>query len=211
MFVCKHGEVSFHYCPALLTKISVGAPCQLPQPRNAARQMNQRQPGGSSVPRKSPERQRRAGGERGRDSLPGTKEDGGAPLLKASTGHWQPTFKPAGISSCLFLPLTVLGDAVRSAGRGGKCRPPAPWEGGEPVSLCPRTGMRDLFGAGAQPPCFSHVAPVAGNGAVGGWHSPSVVARRGAGSYLQPRQGIFQGADGDPARMGASSAPLWAE
>lgn len=53
MFVCKHGEVSFHYCPALLTKISVGAFCQLPQPRNAAWQMNQRQPGSRSLPQKS--------------------------------------------------------------------------------------------------------------------------------------------------------------
>lgn len=54
MFVCKHGEVSFHYCPALLTKISVGASCQLLQPRIAARQMNQRQPGSGSVPQEPP-------------------------------------------------------------------------------------------------------------------------------------------------------------
>lgn len=40
--------------PGALDKISVGASCQLPQPRIAARQMNQRQPGGSSLPREPP-------------------------------------------------------------------------------------------------------------------------------------------------------------
>lgn len=61
MFVCKHSEVSFHYCPALLTKISVGAFCQIPQPRNTARQMNQRQPGSRSLPQKFSLRVQQAG------------------------------------------------------------------------------------------------------------------------------------------------------
>lgn len=47
--------------PGALDKISVGAFCQLPQPRNAARQMNQRQPGSRSLPQKSSLGVRRAG------------------------------------------------------------------------------------------------------------------------------------------------------
>lgn len=47
--------------PGSLDKISVGAFCQLPQPHNAARQMNQRQPESRSVPQKSFLGVRRAG------------------------------------------------------------------------------------------------------------------------------------------------------
>lgn len=88
----------FHYCPALLTKISVGASCQLPQPRSAARQMNQRQPGSGSVPREFPVRERRAGAG---DALPGTNGHGAAPHFKASTGHRQPaSSQPASLAAC---------------------------------------------------------------------------------------------------------------
>lgn len=65
-------------------------------------------------------RGRRAGAERGTDSPPGTDGDGAAPLFKASTGHWQPTFSPPASVAVCFSPLAVLG--AMCAGRGERRR-----------------------------------------------------------------------------------------
>lgn len=145
-------------------------------------------------------RGRRAGAERGTDSLPGTDGDGAAPLFKASTGHWQPTFsQPASLAVC-FSPSPSSERYVQGEGSADVLG------GGGLVWLCPRGGMQRAGTA------LSRGDAVASSPRQGGCHSPSVVAPKGAGLCLQPRQSLpggsqAVGADRDPSCMGSILNP----
>lgn len=195
--------------PGALDKISVGASCQLPQPRDAARQMNRRQPGSRALPQKSPLRVRRAGANaaeircqaRTRTAVPRISR-----LARGTSAYLQ----PACISSCLLLPLAVLGDGAISAGRG-KCRPPTFWEAAGSSRRAHAAGSRRSGPArshGGAFPSFLWQGTGLGEGvtALQGWHEKGQARVCSHGRSL-PGGNPAVGADGDPACVGSILRP----
>lgn len=165
--------------PGALDKISVGASCQ---PRDAARQMNRRQPGAAPAPER-PVRERSRGGRRR-----GCAASTGAPRSSRLARGLAASLQPACISRCLFrlfLPVAVPGDLQGSA---GICRH--------------REALRDALSPGVSPASFPGQGTVTSSHSPSGWHGEGQDKSAGTAGPFQP----------SCACMGTSrslSIPLW--